>query len=168
MTIRPETEHDYPAVYAINAEAFDIQAEAALVDRLRESAGPYVSLVAEDQDQIVGHILFTRVDLDGHPAASIFGLAPMAVKATHRNQGIGGRLIEAGFKACADLGVGAVVVLGHPGYYPKFGFKPAASTFTITSEYGVPDEVFMAIELTPDYLTAKNGLAKYHKDFASV
>jgi len=147
MVIRTEEERDRAAVYAVNAAAFETPLEAKLVDVLRQQAQPVVSLVAEDDQTVVGHILFTPVSLTGHPALNIMGLAPMAVAREHQRKGIGSALVRAGLERCKQLGSGAVVVLGHPEYYPRFGFSPS-SRFGIGCEYEVPEEVFMVVELT--------------------
>lgn len=148
----------------MNVSAFDTSAEADLVDALRESAQPLVSLVAERDGQIVGHIMFSPVTLAGHADAKLMGLAPMAVAPPHQRQGIGSLLVDAGLAQCGQLGFGAVVVLGHAAYYPRFGFVPA-SRFGLTCAYDVPDDVFMAVELQPDVLRDKTGTIRYHAAF---
>ncbi len=126
MLIRAEEEKDCAAVYAVNASAFETLAEAHLVDVLRSQVRPVVSLVAEDGGEIVGHIMFSPVSLSGHPKLKIMGLAPMAVTPEHQRKGIGSALVRAGLEQCQQLGFGAVVVLGHPEYYPRFGFVLSA------------------------------------------
>ena len=167
LKIRTETEADQDAVYAINTAAFDTPAEADLVDALREQAHPIVSLVAEDNGQVVGHILFSPVTLSGHPTLNAMGLAPMAVTPDRQRNGIGTALVQSGLEQCKQLGIQAVVVLGHPDYYPRFGFVPS-TIFRINSEYDVPEEVFMAIELQPGALNGKSGTVKYHPAFSTV
>jgi len=167
MLIRAEKENDLPAVHAINVLAFETPAEANLVDALREQAQPVVSLVAEENGAIVGHILFSPVSLSAHPDLKIMGLAPMAVAPKHQRKGIGSALVRAGLAQCKQLGFTAVVVLGHPEYYPRFGFLPS-SNFGIDSEYEVPEEVFMAMELQPEALHGKTGRVKYHAAFSNI
>jgi len=167
MQIRPETENDQSAVSAINTSAFETPAEAKLVDALREKADPVVSLVAEDDGKIHGHIMFSPVTLSGHPDLKILGLAPMAVMPEQQRQGIGSALVRAGLEQCKQLGCVAVVVLGHPNYYPRFGFLPSTH-FEIVSEYQVPEEVFMAMELQPEALQGKSGCVKYHAAFSEL
>ena len=133
MLIRDETKDDRDAVYAINLSAFETSSEATLVDALRGQAQPNVSLVSEDNGELVGHILFSPVSLSGHPDCRMMGLAPMAVTPGHQNKGIGSALVQAGLDQCRKLGCIGVVVLGHPVYYPRFGFSPA-SEFAIDSE----------------------------------
>jgi putative acetyltransferase len=167
MDIRSETENDWSAIYALNVLAFDTGAEANLVNSLRKCAAPYISLVAIIEEEVVGHIMFTPVELTGCSSVFIMGLAPMAVKESFRGKGVGSKLVTSGIAACEKLGAGAIVVLGHANYYPIFGFNPA-SRFNLSCEYDVPDEVFMALELMPEYLSSKSGVVKYHETFASV
>ena len=147
--------------------AFDTGSEADLVDRLRERANPFISLVADDGGSIVGHILFTPVTLSGHANLRLLGLAPMAVVPSAQRRGIGSALVCAGLERCRKEGAAAVVVLGHPAYYPRFGFS-AASGFGIRSEYDVPDEAFMALELEAGSLRGRTGTIRYHDAFASA
>ena len=167
MLIRAEQEDDRAAVHAINVAAFETSSEADLVDALREQATPVVSLVAEDNGAIVGHIFFSPVSLSGHPGLKVMGLGPMAVAPEHQSKGIGSALVRMGLEQCKELGFVAVVVLGHPEFYPRFGFSPS-TRFGISSEYDVPEEVFMATELEPAALEGKTGTVKYHAAFASV
>ena len=167
MQIRPEGAADIAAVRAVNRAAFETSAEADLVDALRDQAAAVVSLVAEDAGSVVGHILFSPVTLSGHAELKIMGLAPMAVLPAEQRRGIGSALVRAGLDRCQALGCGAVVVLGHPGYYPRFGFMPA-SRFGIGCEYDVPDEVFMALELEPGILRGQSGTIRYHAAFANA
>lgn len=165
--IRAAQECDNVGITAVNEAAFPTRAEAHLVSLLQQQVHPLISLVAEDEDAIVGHILFSPVTLGGHPELMIMGLAPMAVLPAYQRHGIGSALVRAGLDACRKLGAGAVVVLGHPHYYPRFGFVPAVQ-FGIDSEYEVPPELFMAIELLPGYLQGACGTIKYHAAFNSV
>ncbi len=167
MLIRPEEEREGAAVRALNASAFDTEGEGNLVDVLRASARPLVSLVAEHDGNIVGHIMFSPVSLSGNPDLKIMGLAPMAVAPERQRQGIGSELVRAGVERCKQLGVDAVVVLGHPEYYPRFGFRPSPP-FGIKSEYDVPDDVFMVLELQPGCLNGKSGIIKYHEAFSEA
>jgi putative acetyltransferase len=167
MLIRAEEEKDRTAVHAVNASAFETLAEADLVDALREQAQPIVSLVAEDDGVVVGHIMFSPVSLSGHPELKVMGLAPMAVAPAHQRKGVGSALVRAGLERCKELGFSAVVVLGHPEYYPRFGFSPAAG-FGIRCEHEAPEEAFMAVEIQRAALSGKSGTVKYHAAFSNV
>lgn len=164
VKIRPEEPADGAAVWAVNRAAFETQAEADLVDALRAQASPLISLVAE-ADSVVGHICFSPVTLSGHPDLALMGLAPMAVRPDFQRRGIGSALVTAGLARCRELRQRAVVVLGHPRFYPRFGFVPA-SRYGIFSEYRVADEVFMVLELEPGSLAGKSGTIRYHEVFA--
>jgi putative acetyltransferase len=126
-----------------------------------------VSMVAEAAGEVVGHILFSPVSIEP-PAKNwnALGLAPLAVIPRMQRQGIGGKLIKAGLQRCQELGIELVVVLGHPIYYPKFGFRPA-SDYGLDNEYQV-DEPFMVIELIPGILKNYEGLVKYAPEFSEI
>ena len=165
MLIRKEKTEDIEKIREINFQAFETEAEANLVDKLRRSGMSLISLVAEVKGEIVGHILFSPVKLAGNKSdLKIAGLAPMAVKPDSQNQGIGTALVKSGLIHCKSEGYQAVVVLGHPDYYPEFGFVPS-SKYGIKSEYDIPDEVFMIKELENDALTDCTGTVKYHEAF---
>ncbi|MGH9162743.1 MAG: GNAT family N-acetyltransferase [Vicinamibacteraceae bacterium] len=167
MNIRAEREEDRAAVHVVNRAAFETATEANLVDVLRAQAQPVVSLVAELDGSIVGHILFSPVTLSGRPELRIMGLAPMAVVPEQQRKGIGSALVRAGLEECKRIRAGAVVVLGHAEYYPRFGFLPAAR-FGIRCEYDVPEDVFMALEIEPDFLQGVSGTISYHAAFSSA
>ncbi|RFF30699.1 GNAT family N-acetyltransferase [Wenzhouxiangella sediminis] len=165
IEISTERASDIPMIHAVHSEAFETEAEARLVDRLRQSADPFLSLVARFGDVVVGHILFTPVHLADRGKAGLLGLAPMAVLPAFQGQGIGGQLIERGLAAARELGARGVVVLGHAAYYPRFGFRPA-SEFGLSNEFRAPAENFMALELVPDGLSAASGQVRYHAAFS--
>jgi putative acetyltransferase len=168
MIIRPETPEDHEPVHRVNERAFPTPSEADLVDALRKTAHPYISLVAIDEDQVVGHIFFSPVTIESATDSfTAMGLAPMAVLPECQRQGIGSLLVREGLRECQRIGHEIVVVLGHPEYYPRFGFVPASSK-GLRSEYDVPDEVFMVAELTPGALKGRTGLVKYHPEFNAV
>lgn len=168
IIIRPEKAADFDAVRELNTLAFGGATEAALVDALREAADPIISLVAVDDAQVVGHILFSPVTIEsGDCESPALGLAPMAVLPDFQRQGVGSQLVRAGLRECQRIGANVVVVLGHPEYYPRFGFVPASQK-GLSSEYRVPDDVFMVIELEPGALKGRRGLVRYHPEFAKV
>ncbi len=164
MPIRAEQENDIPAIRQVHKAAFETDVEAALVDALRGRVDPLISLVAEDQGEVVGHILFSPCSIG---SAKVMGLAPVAVLPEQQKRGCGSALVRAGLDRCRELGFEAVIVLGHTEFYQKFGFVPA-SRFGLRSEFDVPDEVFMAIGLQPGALDDVAGLVKYHPAFADL
>lgn len=167
MNIRLEGPNDYAAIRAVNQSAFETPAEANLVDVLRREAHPIISLVADEGRIIVGHILFTPVSLLGHAQLKIMGLGPMAVIPEYQHKGIGSALVTTGLEKCKEFEYGAAIVLGHPWFYPRFGFVPSFK-YEVSCEYNVPPEVFMAIELQPGYLHNAKGIIRYHPAFNTV
>lgn len=169
IVIRKETPDDIPAIRRIHLEAFDYPYEANLVDALREEGAHVLSMVADRGGRILGHILYSPVSLVSETGSLIVaGLAPMAVYPRMQRTGIGKRLIRESLAALREESVPAVVLLGHPEYYPKFGFQPA-SRFGITYDFKVPDNAFMALELEEGALTHHGGgVAKYHPAFIDV
>ena len=168
MIIRVEKAEDQIGVRHINTQAFDTDTEANLVDALRKSGIPLISLVAEENGKLVGHIIFSPVTLEGRTCnISMAGLGPMAVTPAFQKRSIGSMLVEEGLKHCKNSGYAAVCVLGHPDYYPRFGFVPSVN-YGIKSEFDVPVEVFMVKELREGALVDCNGIAKYHDLFNQV
>lgn len=165
--IRNEKPGDREGVYEVHSAAFETAAEADLVDTLRDRANPAISLVAVDGDRIIGHILFSPVSVSGHEDTRIMGLGPMAVLPGRQRSGVGSQLVESGIRECAGMQMGAVLVLGHPDYYPKFQFHPA-DRFGLDCEYDVPKEAFMAQELVEGYLDGITGVVRYHPAFNDV
>ncbi|MGY6559796.1 MAG: GNAT family N-acetyltransferase [Nitritalea sp.] len=172
IILRQETEDDFKEVFELNYIAFGQENEAKLVDALRKNQTafiPELSIVAIDNNKIVGHILFTKIgikDEEGKLNESL-GLAPMAVRPEFQKSGIGGQLVSKGLEVAKELGFNSVIVLGHEHYYPKFGFKPA-DKWKIKAPFEVPANVFMAIELTPDGLRDVSGTVVYPKEFETV
>ena len=161
--IRCETPADVEAIRAVNQAAFGQRFEADLVDALRREADPFISLVAERHDEVVGHICFSPVSVgDDGAFGGYVGLGPMAVAPALQNQGIGSSLVAAGLDECRRLALRGVVVVGHAAYYPRFGFQPA-SRLGLTCEYDVPDDVFMALRL--DDRAVPGGRVQYHAAF---
>lgn len=163
VDVRHERRGDEAAIRLVNDLAFAQFDESRIVDAVRAAGKIAVSLVATDGQPIVGHILFTPVTLEGD-RGSIVGLGPIAVAPEYQRSGIGTLLIRAGLAECASRGAIAVVVVGHPSYYPRFGFQPA-SRFGLRCEYDVPDEVFMALELAPGALGQTAGMVRYVPEF---
>lgn len=162
VVVRPEQASDAPAVHAIHAASFPSDDEARLVDRLRAAGRLPVSLVAEVDGSVVGHVAFSPVT--SALGAVGAGLAPVAVGLAHRRQGIAAELVRAGLEACRVAGFGWVVVLGEPAYYARFGFRPAAG-YGLTDEYG-GGMAFQAVELVPGALPVGAGLVRYAPEFA--
>lgn len=167
ITIRPETPADYPAVRAINVAAFDTPAEADLADAMRDTPEyvPELSLVAELDGQIIGHALFSEVTVeqdDGELRA--LSLGPIAVLPDHQSKGIGSTLIEAGHQRGRELGYPFVVLIGHPWYYPRFGYVEARPHGLVTI-WDVSDPVFMVCELQPGALETAAGKIRYPVPF---
>jgi putative acetyltransferase len=168
MDVRSERLDDIERVREINLEAFETETEANLVNALRNSGIHYISLVFVKNNEVMGHIFFSPVELAGDTSGlRIMGLGPMAVHPKFQNKGIGSSLIKAGIERCKSEGVDIIVVLGHPNYYPRFGFEPSIK-YGIKSEYEVPDDVFMVLGLNNYALKNKQGTIKYNKAFNSV
>jgi putative acetyltransferase len=164
MEVRAERLEDVGAVHSLNVAAFGRVNEADLVDKLRGLASTF-SFVAVESAQIVGHIFFSPVAIAGCANdLSILGLAPVAVLPEQQRQGIGTLLIRQSLAMCAQFGYAAVVVLGDPNYYSRFGFIPAKAK-RLGCEYTVPDEAFMVLELESDALKECSGIVKYRSEF---
>jgi putative acetyltransferase len=166
-TIRPEESRDANGVRLVNQRAFGRLSEAVLVDSLRPSPNT-ISLVAIVETQVVGHILFTPVQVgDMASGPSAVGLAPMSVLPEYQRQGIGSQLVRAGLEECRVQGHGLVVVVGHPTFYPKFGFVPASTT-GLECEHAVRPEAFMVLELRAGALAHVQGLVRYRPEFTKA
>lgn len=165
--IRLEEPRDQKAVRNVNESAFGGPTEADLVEALHRAGAAVVALVAELNGEVVGHILFSPVFVTPATTKQLVGLGPMAVAPKFQRRGIGTLLVEEGLKRCHAGGAEAVVVVGHPEYYPRFGFRPA-NGFGLRCEYDVPADVFMVLELVPNSLRHVSGLVHYHNAFSQV
>ena len=168
LHIRPETAVDADKVFAVEAAAFNRPAEAELVQKLQQSNVETISLVALLDDEVVGHVLFSPVTIENEDeTVTAVALGPVAVSPDHQNEGIGGELCRAGLAACKKAGYELAFVLGHPTYYPRFGFAPSAP-LGLRCQFNVPDDVFMVMELVPGALHNKRGTVYYHPLFSGV
>ena len=166
ITIRPEQPRDIAAVRAINQAAFDEPAEANIVDLLRNACPDAVSLVAVEDDRVLGHIFFSPASVRGeHGVTQGMGLAPMVVLPERQRQGIGSMLVEAGIDVMRKRHCPFIIVLGHPEYYPRFGFVPA-SRYGLSCQWdGVPDEAFLVLILDESAMAGVSGTARYRDEF---
>jgi putative acetyltransferase len=163
--IRPEKHEDIEAISGVTAQAFGRQIEADLVNLLREHGRAVVSLVAELDGRVVGHILFSPATVESDsPTFEVLCLAPVSVLPAYQRQGIGSQLIRAGLEECRRLGHEIVVLVGHPEYYPRFGFV-RANALGLECEFEAPDEAWMAIELRPGALAGRKGRVKFQPEF---
>jgi putative acetyltransferase len=168
VVIRAETIEDHTEIHSVIESAFGQASEADLFEALRGTASPQISLIAVQDNRIVGHIFFSPVSVES--AGDIFtamGLAPLAVLPEFHKRGIGSRLIQEGLMECQRIGHDIVFVVGHPNYYPRFGFTVAKEK-GFRCEFPVPDEAFMVAELKPGALSGKQGLVKYLPEFGQV
>jgi putative acetyltransferase len=167
ISIRPERPGDADDIREVNERAFGGSDEARIVDALR-GAADVISLVATADERVVGHILFTPVTVDP-PAAGVrvAGLGPMAVRPEYQRRGVGSQLVRVGIEECRRLGYAAVVVVGHPEYYPRFGFVRAGAR-GLVYEHPVPREAFMVLELKTGALDGRIGVVRYRPEFATV
>ncbi|MGM0834816.1 MAG: GNAT family N-acetyltransferase [Bacillota bacterium] len=171
IMVRQESASDYPSTERVIQKAFanmeiSDKTEHEMVARLRRSEAfvPALSLVAVDEE-IVGHILLTKVIINNeYLATESLALAPVSVLPNYQNKGVGKLLMKEALKMAKELNFQSVIVLGHPTYYPKFGFKPA-SLWGIKAPFDVPDEMFMALELKGNALSGVAGKVEYSRAF---
>ncbi|MEZ4594157.1 MAG: N-acetyltransferase [Chloroflexota bacterium] len=168
MTIRLETAVDAENVYAVEAAAFGRPDEAELVQKLQQAGVDTLSLVAVLDDELVGHVLFSPVTVKSEGGEfTAVALGPVAVSPNHQKEGIGSELCRQGIEACREAGYELAFVLGHPSYYPRFGFTPSAP-HGLRCQFNAPIEAFMVLELVPGALQGKQGTVYYHPLFAGV
>jgi putative acetyltransferase len=165
IQIRREQPGDESAIGRVHDEAFGQPVESRIVDAVRRAGHSAISLVAVDGPDVVGHILFTPVSIEADgPRIDALGLGPMSVSTRLQRRGIGSKLVEAGLRECAQAGCEVVVVIGHPQFYPRFGFRPGGF-YGLRLRFEVPDEAFMVRELKADALAGRSGLVKYIPEF---
>jgi putative acetyltransferase len=166
ITVRPERPSDAGAVRHLHQAAFGQPAEADLVEALRAAGDlvPELCLVAERGGEVVGHIAFSRARLDSGDV--VLALAPVGVLPEHQGAGAGSAICHAALERAAETEFPLVVVLGHAGYYPRFGFGPAAALGVI-APFDVPDENWMALPL-PAYRPSARGTLRYAAAFDAV
>jgi putative acetyltransferase len=166
IEIREEQPDDIRSVRELNQLAFGQPDEGVIVDKLRQNCGDLLSLVALIRDKVVGHILFSPVTIEGeNRTVQGMGLGPMAVTPELQRRGIGSALIRTGMTEMKKRGSPFVLLIGHPEYYPRFGFRPA-SRHGIRSEWEVPDEAFLINVIDESEMQGFSGLAKYRPEFA--
>jgi len=165
MDIRTELPANIIGIHRVNELAFEQPLEADIVDALRSAGAVVLSMVAVEGADIVGHILFSPVTVESDEGAfEAVGLGPMAVVPERQRRGTGSALVQAGVDALRKAGHEVVVVLGHPEYYPRFGFR-RASEFGVRWEHDAPDEAFMVLELSPGALRGRGGVVRYRPEF---
>jgi len=162
MLIRQETKTDYRKIRELNDGAFGSTEESQLIDKLRTAGKALLSLVAEEDGDVVGHILFSRIQIEGPQNLPVVALAPMCVSSVHQKKGVGGALIQQGIRILKQRGEAAVFVVGHKRYYPKFGFS-AQMAGQFQCEYA--GESFLALELQPGWMEGKTGTVVYPEAF---
>jgi putative acetyltransferase len=166
--IREEKAEDIAAIRNVNEQAFGQSQEADLVDALRRSCREILSLVAVVDGQIIGHLLLSPVAVETDKKRALgMGLGPMAVLPGYQRQGVGTQLIQDGIKKLRDSGCPFMIVLGHPEYYPRFGFE-SASGHGIRSEWEVPEKAFLVLVLDGQKMKGVTGVAKYRLEFSNV
>jgi putative acetyltransferase len=168
ITIRGEQPEDVQAVREVYIGAFGQELEADLVDQLRQRCDDLLALVAVLEGRIVGHILFTPAVIERRKqTVQGMALAPMAVLPEYQRQGVGSQLVRAGIEALKQVECPFIILVGHPTYYPRFGFEPA-SRYRIRSEWAVPDDAFMVLVLDEQQKEGLSGIAKYRPEFSEA
>lgn len=164
IEIREESPDDIAAIREVNRLAFGQGLEGQVVDALRANGGVVLSLVAVSDGKIVGHILYSPAVVGAFRGAA---LGPMAVLPDYQRQGLGSQLVTTGNRRIGEAGHPFVIVLGHPQFYPRFGFTPASAR-SIRCQWDVPDDVFMVLILDSTKTEGMTGLAQYRSEFSMV
>ena len=164
IEIREERPDDHAAIRDVNRRAFGQDQEGNIVDGLRSNGAALLSLVAILNDRIVGHIMYTPAIIGSVTGAA---LGPMSVLPEHQRHGIGSKLVSTGNQRLREAGYPFIIVLGHPAFYPRFGFR-RASTLAVKCEWDVPDDVVMLLILDESELQGISGLVKYRHEFSGV
>jgi putative acetyltransferase len=167
MIIEDESPQDIEGIRQVNRLAFEGEYEVGVVDRLRQNCPTILSLVAKRSEEVLGHILFSPVRIvqaEGWTVAGM-GLGPLAVHPDYQGLGIGSALCRAGLSRIAEAGYPFVIVLGHPEYYPRFGFQKASIHGISSSYQGIPDDAFMISIFDTDVMTGVRGVAYYRQEF---
>ena len=168
LVIRKEIPGDEAAVRRVNDEAFGRKEEGEIFDKLRKRGALTISLVADEDGRLVGYIAFSPVTVESENSSfEATCLAPVAVLPAYQNKGIGSQLVKAGLEECCRLERDVVVLLGHPTYYPRFGFVPA-KTKGLECEYEAPDEAWMVIELRDGALAGRQGKVRFQPEFGEA
>jgi putative acetyltransferase len=170
MIIRTETVSDFEEVYELNKLVFGRDDESKLIERIRLSKQfiPELSIVIEEQNGIIGHVLLSKAEVvENDVSYEVIVLAPIAINPKHQRKGLGSKLIQEAFSKCKELGYGLIFLIGHPTYYPRFGFKPARKYHFELKQFIVRDEVFMVCELFEGELNKVKGELIYPESFFS-
>lgn len=169
VSFAQEKNDDILSIQELVTAAFGRTSEAKLVKAIRNSENfiPELSIVAKEEGNLLGHILFSPIVVEAQQQIPALALAPLAVIPTRQREGIGTKLVQVGLSKCRELDHNLVVVLGHSNYYPRFGFQ-TANQFGIYAPFSVLEQAFMVLELKPDTLQNVNGLVHYPNYFDEV
>ncbi|AIT10035.1 acetyltransferase [Candidatus Francisella endociliophora] len=167
INVRYERLEDQELIYRLISQAFETADEEKLVRLLHTDHQSLISLVAEIDNKIVGQIILSKMNTESDNGLEIYGLAPMCVAPEYQSKGIGTKLVEAVIQEAKQNNIDAIFVLGHPNYYPRFGFKPTKD-YQIKCQYDVPVDVFMVLDLSNKLNLLKNQTVFYAEEFSKV